>query len=270
MAHLMSSDSSVAESAVATRDEAVASTQERATGVSASAEAGPGPGARERDSRRQPTKLLGENQFPTLIFYGDLSNAAEINAAICPAIYAWRDADPDGIVRSNVAQTASWHSGLDMASRPDFAMLADEIRAQAEKIFDSLGYDPGYRAAISNMWANIHPRHGYNRSHVHPGTLWSGVYYVQSPPQCGRIIFADPRAQAQAIRPFYRDDRPVPQSGWSEVYYAPIEGRLLLFPSWLRHEVEPNLSDRAGRAGDRISVSFNLVQERRRAGPAGA
>jgi uncharacterized protein (TIGR02466 family) len=57
---------------------------------------------------------------------------------------------------------------------------------------------------------------------------------------------------------------PVKTLAWSEVYFEPIEGRLLLFPAWLQHEVEPNLSEESGPAGDRISVSFNLFQQRRR------
>src|SRR5262249_16406453 len=104
--------------------------------------------------------------------------------------------------------------------------------------------------------------------------LWSGVYYVQAPPRSGRILFGDPRAQALNQRPFYRGDRPVPPLGWTEVYYEPIEGRILFFPAWLRHEVEPNLGGGGARAADRISASFTFVQRRRAGeaaeGPAGA
>jgi uncharacterized protein (TIGR02466 family) len=214
-------------------------------------------------------RLVAESYFPTLILFRDLPNAAELNGALKPAIYAWRDADPAGIVRSNVAQAGSWHSGLDMGSRPQFAMLVGEIQAHAESLFADLGYDPAFRPWLSNMWANIHPRHGYNRSHMHPNALWSGVYYVQSPPRSGRILFADPRAQALNNRPFYPADRPTPPLGWTEVYYEAIEGRILFFPAWLRHEVEPNLSDLEGDAGDRISVSFNFTQQRRSAQAAG-
>jgi uncharacterized protein (TIGR02466 family) len=204
-----------------------------------------------------------ESYFPTLIFYKDLPNASELNAVVKPAIYAWRDADPAGIVRSNVAQLGSWHSTLDMSDRSEFRNLVDEIRLQAEILFGMLGYDPDYRPCLSNMWANVLPHHGYNRSHTHPNALWSGVYYVQSPPRAGRILFSDPRAQAVSTRPRYRGDRSTPPHGWSEVYYEPIEGRIIFFPAWLRHENEPNLSDSVGRAGDRISVSFNFVQVRR-------
>jgi uncharacterized protein (TIGR02466 family) len=227
-------------------------------------------GMRDPGDRAAGLRFVAESYFPTVIFFRDLPNGAELNDAIKPAIYAWRDADPTGIVRSNVAQEGSWHSSLDMAARPDFAVLVREVQAQAEGLFAQLGYDPAYRPALSNMWTNIHPRHGFNRSHMHPNALWSGAYYVQSPPRSGRILFSDPRAQALNFRPFYRGDRPVPPIGWTEVYYEAVEGRILFFPAWLRHEVEPNLSSAEGRAGDRISVSFNFVQQRRGVDAAGS
>jgi uncharacterized protein (TIGR02466 family) len=215
-------------------------------------------------------RLVVERYFPTLIFFRDLPNGAELNDAIKPAIYAWRGTDPSGIVRSNVAQEGSWHSPLDMASRPEFAALVREVQSHAECLFGDLGYDPAYGPSLSNMWVNIHPRHGHNRSHMHPNALWSGVYYVQSPPRSGRILFGDPRAQALNLRPFFRTDRPVPPLGWTEIYYEAIEGRILFFPAWLRHEVEPNLAVLEGQAGDRISVSFNFTQQRRSGEAAGS
>lgn len=210
---------------------------------------------------------MAERHFATLIFFRDLANAQEINAVIKPAIYAWRAQDPEGIRRSNMKDVGSWHSALDMASRPQFGALATAVAAHAETLFAALGYHPAFGPALSNMWANIHARHGYNRSHIHPNSLWSGVYYLQIPPGSGRLVFSDPRAQACHTRAVYRDDQPVPPSGWTEVYYQPVEGRLLFFPAWLRHEVEPNLSEQQGEAGDRISVSFNITQERRRISP---
>jgi uncharacterized protein (TIGR02466 family) len=230
----------------------------------------PVPGGMQNAPDRAPgLRLVGESYFPTLIFFRDLPNGPELNDAIKPAIYAWRDTEPSGIVRSNVAVEGSWHSPLDMGSRPEFAPLVREVQSHAECLFADLGYDPAFGPSLSNMWANVHPRHGYNRSHMHPNALWSGVYYVQSPPRSGRILFGDPRAQALNLRPFYRPERPVPPLAWTEVYYEAIEGRILFFPAWLRHEVEPNLASLEGRAGDRISVSFNFTQHRRGGEAAG-
>ena len=79
--------------------------------------------------------------------------------------------------------------------------------------------------------------------------LWSGVYYVQSNADSGRIFFTDPRYQATMYSPRYAPGKDRKAEVWSEVYYQPIEGRLILFPSWLMHEVEPNLSESEGKAG---------------------
>jgi uncharacterized protein (TIGR02466 family) len=209
-------------------------------------------------------RLQREIYFPTLIYFLDLPDGAALNAAIKPHIYAWRAGDEAGIVRSNVRGTGAWHSGLDMHQRPEYGALVEHVRAAALPIHQELGYDPAYELAIDNMWANVHPRHAFNRSHIHPNVLWSGVYYVQAPPGAGRIYFTDPRPQALAFTPRYAPDAPRKPLAWSEVYFEPIEGRLLLFPAWLQHEVEPNLSEEGGPAGDRISVSFNLFQQRRR------
>lgn len=208
-------------------------------------------------------RLIRELYFPTCIFFQDLEGAAELNAAIKPCVYAWRAEDAEGIVRSNVRQAGAWHSRLDMHAREEYGALCESIVAAAQLVFDDQGYDPDYAPRIDNMWANISPRHGFNRGHVHPNVLWSGVYYVQAPPGCGRITFNDPRAQAQMCTPRYPPDRPRKVEAWSEVTFEPIEGRLLLFPAWLSHEVEPNLCELEGPAADRISVSFNLGQRLR-------
>jgi uncharacterized protein (TIGR02466 family) len=113
------------------------------------------------------------------------------------------------------------------------------------------------------MWANISPAHAFNRMHTHPGVIWSGVYYVQCPENSGQIYFSDPRVQAQVLRPRIHAEGKQQPHNWSEVFYEPIEGRMILFPAWLLHEVQPNLSQDAGEQGNRISISFNLQQVRR-------
>ncbi|MDH3640625.1 MAG: TIGR02466 family protein [Gammaproteobacteria bacterium] len=217
------------------------------------------------DASSQVGKLMREMYFPTSIYFRDLPDSVELNEAIGTHIYAWRSQDEEGIVRSNVTQVGSWHSNLDMHQREEYDALTGQVIATAQEIFDDLGYDPAYEPAFSNMWANINPKYGYNRNHIHPNALWSGVYYVQTPPDSGRIFFSDPRAQAQVLTPCYAPETSRRSEAWNEVYFEPIEGRVILFPAWLVHEVEPNMSDREGPTGDRISVSFNLYQQQRQA-----
>jgi uncharacterized protein (TIGR02466 family) len=85
---------------------------------------------------------------------------------------------------------------------------------------------------------------------------------VQTPDDCGLLYLADPRPQAQVLTPYY-DPQRKPANSSSEVHYQPVTGRVILFPAWLVHAVQPNLTGVEGPAGDRISVSFNFSQRRR-------
>ena len=217
-----------------------------------------------RSSGRRPTPLQREVYFPTYIYYRDLpdTEAHALNAGIERHVRAWRDEDADGIVRSNVWQVGVWHSRLDMAVRSEYQSLVDLVLLSAGEVFEDLGYPVDWKPTIINMWAVVSPRYGFNRSHVHPSALWSGVYYVQAPEGAGRIVFTEPRAQVRMMPYEYEraaHDRP---ESWDQVYFDPIEGRIILFPSWIVHEVEPNMSNAEGRSGDRISVSFNIGQRR--------
>jgi uncharacterized protein (TIGR02466 family) len=215
-------------------------------------------------------RLVKETYFPTQIYFRDLPDAAALNGQLKAAILAWRDSDPDGIERSNVRRAGAWHSPVDMHAKREYDGLTRQIFETMQLVYDDLGYDPEYEPVCDSMWANVSPRHAFNRHHTHPNVLWSGVYYVQSPENCGRIYFSDPRPQAQVLIPRFVPEQERKRDAWSEVYYEPVEGRVILFPAWLIHEVQPNLTEREGQEGCRISVSFNFFQRRREAATADA
>ncbi len=209
-----------------------------------------------------PGILMRETYFPTFIYFRDLAEGPSINQALTPHIYAWREEDREGIVRSNVRGLGVWHSQTNAERRPEFASLVQCVERMTGEIFEDLGYHPDGKPRLDGMWANIAPRYGFNRSHTHPACLWSGVYYVQAPEGSGRIFFTDPRPQAHVLGAAYgRASEKRPES-WSEVYFKPVAGRMILFPAWLAHEVEPNMSKVKGAPGDRISISFNIIQVR--------
>lgn len=205
-------------------------------------------------------QLKKELYFPTHIYFCDLPGAEKLNAQLVRDIRALRDADPEGIVRSNVKSVGSWHSATNLNQHPKFLHFTTHLDDLLNGIYRDLGYHPDSRAVCDNMWANINPRFGYNRFHTHPNVLWSGVYYVQVTPDSGRIYFRDPREQANAIAPSFPTDQERIRELWSEVYYEPIAGRVIVFPGWLGHEIQPNLTTLEGEAGERISISFNYVQ----------
>ena len=76
-----------------------------------------------------------------------------------------------------------------------------------------------------NMWANINPPGGMNRAHQHPNSLWSGVYYIKAPKNCGHLKIDDPRSVACMSRPKQKEGEK-PARLFRETHYEPIAGRM--------------------------------------------
>jgi uncharacterized protein (TIGR02466 family) len=105
---------------------------------------------------------------------------------------------------------------------------------------------------MHECWANVNCKYAYNDVHNHPNAMLSGVYYVKAQADCGELALLDPRKQANVMLPGFSERTPL-NSPLQR--FAPEVGRLVIFPSWLEHGVDQNLSDE-----DRISISFNIDQ----------
>ena len=103
----------------------------------------------------------------------------------------------------------------------------------------------------SNAWAMVNRAGDSVRAHLHPNSLFSGVFYLRAPADCGSIAFLDPRAGAQVLKPPLREAEGSDASG--RILRQPQPGLMLLFPGWLWHEVE-----RSRSGEERICVSFNI------------
>ena len=185
--------------------------------------------------------------FPTIIYAKDVQLD---NRLFEREVIEWSKKDK-GIRRTNMI---GWHSTTDMHKIPVFKPLVDELFKMQMEIYreELLTREP----IIGNMWANINPPGGYNRPHIHPNSHFSGVYYIKAPQNSGEIVFNDPRSAAHMIMPERVKNIKPPSHLWREVRVIPLEGRMLMFPSWLWHCVEPNESNDI-----RISVSFNFIQK---------
>jgi uncharacterized protein (TIGR02466 family) len=103
---------------------------------------------------------------------------------------------------------------------------------------------------MTDCWVNIMPRHAVHSLHFHPVSTISGTFYVRTPRGSSRLRFEDPRlASFMAAPPKLAGARPANRQ---QVAYDVEAGRVILFESWLRHEVAPSRID-----GERVSVSFN-------------
>tara|TARA_Y100001938_G_scaffold126573_1_gene178647 strand:- start:573 stop:1151 length:579 start_codon:yes stop_codon:yes gene_type:complete len=190
--------------------------------------------------------MIIEGFFPTLIYAEDIKLD---NRLFEKEIIEWSKKDP-GVKKTN---RKGWHSKPEMHLKPEYQKLVEELYKMQHQIYEQEWLDR--KPKIGNMWANINPPGGYNAPHIHPNSLFSGVYYVKAPKNSGNLVCNEPRTGAQLNMPIRKPGRP-PKHLWREVHLEPKEGRIIMFPSWLWHCVEPNESNDI-----RISVSFNFIQD---------
>lgn len=112
-------------------------------------------------------------------------------------------------------------------------------------------FDLGARKLkLDSLWVNILKPGGTHSGHIHPHSVISGTVYVAVPPGSGPLKFEDPRLAMMMAAPTRRDDAPEDLRNF--VYAEPVAGSVLIWESWLRHEVMPNAAKE-----ERISISFN-------------
>jgi uncharacterized protein (TIGR02466 family) len=189
--------------------------------------------------------MIKEQFFPTTVYGKDVQLD---NAKLAQDIVNWSNQD-QGLQKTNYK---GWHSKTDMASKPEYQPLVNELMIMCKDVFKEEWLDR--EPILGNMWANINPKDGMNQPHIHPNSLFSGVYYVKSNPQAGRLKIYDPRPGAQIVMPARLQGQP-PKHLWRDANLDPVPGRIIMFPAWLLHSVEPNQSNDL-----RISVSFNFIQ----------
>ena len=188
-----------------------------------------------------------ELYFATPIYVADVGSI-EFNNELERNIINWANNDK-GLVRTNMK---GWHSTDDMHVKPEYKGLVDLLFSAQYDIYKDQNLDS--EPFLGNMWANINPPGGYNRPHMHPNSLWSGVYYVKTAKDCGHLKLEDPRSTSLMSRPNHIEGEQ-PSRLWREVHFEPVTGRLIMFPSWVNHGVDPNMSNEI-----RISISFNFLQ----------
>ncbi len=205
-------------------------------------------------------ELRRDDYFPTLVFSSKLHDAESMNKEILDAIIEERKKDSKGIERSNFRSLGGWHSHNHLQKDPKFKRLTDRLHMMLAGVSDNLGYDKSRELKITTMWSITNPPLSSNRAHVHPGALWSGVYYVQAPEGAGQIEFTDPRTVTIMNSASFIPKQRRQVECWTKVKVKPVAGKMLFFPSWLYHSVEPNLAQGDGLESERIIISFNINQ----------
>src|SRR2546421_9503217 len=149
-----------------------------------------------------------------------------------------------------LARGQGWQSVQSLHELDDFRDLVSCVHRVVPGIlrFLRIGYD-AYQ--VTACWATVLARGAAHKLHQHPNNFLSGVYYVRTHPGADTINFHDPRSQTGVIRP------PVVEltaENTDQVVVRVTNGTLLMFPSYLEHSVDTNMS-----AEERISISVNIM-----------
>lgn len=193
--------------------------------------------------------------FITKLYRARLEGATELNRdlrAACRAI-AKQDAAGRRWSRENGYRGYTSYASLDDLPRrdPAFAALKKQLDKHADAFARALHLDLGAaKLTLDSIWINLLEPGGVHTGHVHPHSALSGAYYVTTPAGASMLKLEDPRLPLMMAAPPRARD--APQDEQTFIRLEPRAGELLLWESYLRHEVAPNAAKRA-----RVSVSFN-------------
>jgi len=189
--------------------------------------------------------------FPTLVYHCPLgpAGAGRFNRTLLDECQALAASDAAGRKWSEKNYLGGYTSygSLDRLHLVSsvFAGLARRLDKHARAFAARLPYDfRGRMLAMTDCWLNVMPAGVVHSLHLHPTSFISGTFYVQVPKGAGALKFEDPRLSKMMATPPGRPFVSVPAKA----------GDVILFESWLRHEVPP-----ARYAGERISISFNYA-----------
>ena len=186
------------------------------------------------------------NLFPSPVYDVELSLDTKPVASYCLDLKK----KSNNILKSNVG---GWQSSpLDKEPLPLKALFKSIVN-HANKFNEVLRFKNPLR--LGNSWININGYRDYNIEHIHPGAALSGVYYIKSNSNSGNLRFLHPTKDLMSYDwsgLSWKEPNEYNSLTW---WFAPIENKLFLFPSWLRHYVDPNLN----KEEERISISFNLI-----------
>ena len=132
-----------------------------------------------------------------------------------------------------------------------FADLEKYIKPHVNKFAKTLDFNiKKSDLKMNSIWVNIMPEGALHASHIHPLSVISGTFYVEVPPKASSIKFEDPRLGLFMNTPATKEHAKKVNLRFYSL--EPKAGELVLFESWLKHEVPMNKSK-----SPRISISFN-------------
>jgi uncharacterized protein (TIGR02466 family) len=202
-----------------------------------------------------------EAWFPLAIYHADLPDSSVHNASLLSAIQGLRASAPAKRTNERSAWTGDLHEVERLHFNPDFAWITNQVQVHVLIYLQSLGVDPKiFDLYIQRSWPVISTKGQIVDRHTHSTSHVSAVYYVSAPggEMSGRIRFFNEARFNELVggltTPFSAALAVPNAFNFQSAMYQPAEGRLLIFPAKLPHDVEANKSDY-----ERVSLSFDIV-----------
>ena len=190
--------------------------------------------------------------FSTPIWVSKIDNHENLNIDMLSYITDLKNKDSKGIVKSNFN---GWHSKNFNLKDNIPAKFITSIGKNIKAAMNDMDWDlTSQFIKITNMWSIINEEGSFNQKHHHSNSDISAAYYVSAHDECGDIVFYDPRPARVYKNPIAKSPNKLNATINS---IKPEPGMLVLFPSYLEHSVNPNLSNKK-----RIVISFNLSLEK--------
>lgn len=194
--------------------------------------------------------------FTTPLYRSALSADGKIDlnelATSCDVIADDDEAGQDWCEANEFPGYTSYASLTDLPWRfPIFKDLVTALDKHVAAFAKECHFDLGDKELkLEDLWINILPEGGIHTAHIHPHSVISGTTYVAMPEGTSAIKFEDPRLAMMMAAPGRTKDAPEHLKQF--VYVKPNVGDVLLWESWLRHEVPMNMAE-----DERVTVSFN-------------
>ena len=191
--------------------------------------------------------------FSTPIWSTKIEGFEKINEEMFNYINSLKNNDPKGVIRSNFK---GWHSKDFQLKEEQPTNFIEAIKKNINTALNDMNWDVDLQTVtIQSMWAIINKEGAWNQKHQHANSDLSAAYYLGAPDNCGDIVFYDPRPSRVYKHPIAKSANNLNATVTS---IKPEPGLLVLFPSYLEHSVNPNLTNK-----NRIVISFNLSLEKK-------
>ena len=189
-------------------------------------------------------ELKAQVWFPTLIWAASLpDNETKVLSDMKDYILKIKEEEPEGVKKTNYG---GWQSKNYKKFPKVFKLIADKIDSTIKSCAKQIGVP---ELSLKSFWCNVNTYGDYNTLHNHRGSILSGVFYVDVPDEnMGNINFQ----RSDDIEYYLPPLKEYNNFTGEKASYKPETGKVLIFPSWLKHSVDGSRSKK-----ERISISFN-------------